>query len=151
MTGTRSSISLTTVLCITKILFILAVSVAAGFYFKASNLKPFFKEGVSGVITASSVVFFSFLGFEGITAIAEESVDPKWDVPRAVIGGIGFVTIVYAVTSFLILAVYPTTGLGTETATAAVFTAVGAPTIATFVYIGAFLGILSATYTCFIP
>jgi len=68
-----------------------------------------------------------------------------------VVGGIGFVTIVYAITSFLILAVFPTTGLGTETATAAVFTAVGAPTIATFVYIGAFLGILSATYTCFIP
>lgn len=67
------------------------------------------------------------------------------------IGGIGFCTTVYAITSFLILSVYPTTGLGTETATAAVFTAVGAPTIASFVYIGGFLGILSAAYTCFIP
>jgi len=28
---------------------------------------------------------------------------------------------------------------------------VNAPTIATLVYIGAFLGILSATYTCFVP
>lgn len=151
MTGTRSSITFTTVLCIIKIILILGITVVAGYYAKPSNLKPFFKDGFHGVMVASSVVFFSFLGFEGITAIAEESIDPKKDVPRAVIGGIGFCTTIYAVTSFLILSVYPTTGLATETATSAVFNAVGAPTVATFVYIGAFLGILSATYTCFVP
>jgi basic amino acid/polyamine antiporter, APA family len=97
------------------------------------------------------VVFFAFLGFEGITAIAEESINPKKDVPRAVVGGITFVTTMYAISSFILLSVAPTAGLDYATASAEVFNIVGNPTVAKFVYIGAFLGIFSATYTCFVP
>jgi len=77
MTGTKSSFGFTTYLCIIKIGFIIAVTCAGAYHFNPRNLQPFFKNGLSGLIQGSSVVFFSFLGFEGITAIAEESVNPK--------------------------------------------------------------------------
>lgn len=67
------------------------------------------------------------------------------------VGGIGFVTAIYAFTSLVILGVAPTAGLDHETASAEVFNIIGNPTIASIVYVGAFLGIFSATYTCFVP
>jgi len=118
MSGTKSSFNFTTGLCIIKICFIIVVSVAGVFYFNPKNLQPFFKNGITGVIQGSSVVFFSFLGFEGITAVAEESVNPKRDVPWAVVGGITFCTTIYAVTSFILLSIAPTDGMKTETASA---------------------------------
>lgn len=47
------------------------------------NLNPFHFESVKGVIEASSLAIFSFLGFDAVTTLAEESVNPRKDIPRA--------------------------------------------------------------------
>ena len=45
----------------------------AGFPFgTASNLVPFAPFGVRGIFTASSIVFFSFVGFDAAATAAEE-------------------------------------------------------------------------------
>lgn len=38
-----------------------------------------------GVVTGATLVFYSYLGFDIIPAIAEEAKNPKKDVPRAII------------------------------------------------------------------
>lgn len=47
------------------------------------SLEPFHYETITGVIGASSLAIFSFLGFDAVTTLAEESVDPRKDIPRA--------------------------------------------------------------------
>lgn len=78
------------------ILFIQVVIVLAGFVIWANYLMksghginslvsvaPFRFESYSGLLQASSLAIFSFLGFDAITTMAEESVNPRRDIPRA--------------------------------------------------------------------
>lgn len=53
-------------------------------------------KGISGLIDASILIFFSYIGFEGISRLAEETKDPKRNIPRAIIYSIIIVTIIYA-------------------------------------------------------
>lgn len=78
------------------ILFIQIVIVLAGYVIWANYLMksghganallsetPFRFESYSGLLQASSLAIFSFLGFDAVTTMAEESVNPRKDVPRA--------------------------------------------------------------------
>jgi putrescine importer len=49
------------------------------------SLKPFHFGSITGVIQASSLAIFSFLGFDAVTTLAEESVNPRKDIPRAML------------------------------------------------------------------
>lgn len=47
-------------------------------YFEAS-------EGLQGILKASTLIFFAYLGFEDIVNLAEESKSPERDIPKALI------------------------------------------------------------------
>jgi APA family basic amino acid/polyamine antiporter len=53
-------------------------------------------KGLSGLIDASILIFFSYIGFEGISRLAEETKNPKKNIPKAIIYSIIIVTIFYA-------------------------------------------------------
>ena len=49
------------------------------------SMRPFHFDTVTGVIQASAIAIFSFLGFDAITTLAEESINPRKDIPRAML------------------------------------------------------------------
>lgn len=51
--------------------------IAAVFYVNSDNWIPFVKNGFGGLMTGASIVFFGFLGFDQITVLSEESLNPK--------------------------------------------------------------------------
>ncbi|MDE2045239.1 MAG: amino acid permease [Thermoplasmata archaeon] len=51
---------------------------------RASNFEPFLPNGLLPVGTAASLIFWSFLGYENVSNVAEEFEDPARDFPRAV-------------------------------------------------------------------
>ena len=51
--------------------------------------------GVLGVLAAASVVFFAFIGFDVVATTAEEARNPQRDMPRAIIGSLAIVTVLY--------------------------------------------------------
>jgi amino acid transporter/nucleotide-binding universal stress UspA family protein len=53
-------------------------------------------EGYSAMLTTTGLIFVSYLGFVQITSVAEEIKDPGRNLPRAVIGSVVIVTIIYA-------------------------------------------------------
>lgn len=53
-------------------------------------------KGISGLIDASILIFFGYIGFEGISRLAEETENPKRNIPKAIIYSIIIVTIIYA-------------------------------------------------------
>ncbi|WP_339164499.1 amino acid permease [Siminovitchia sp. FSL W7-1587] len=66
------------------------------------NVKPFFNpdESFSYIVAGAALLCFSFLGFDSATAFAEETVNPKKTIPRAVmlitlVGGAVFMTVSY--------------------------------------------------------
>ncbi len=51
--------------------------------------------GVGGVLTAAALVFFSFIGFDEVITLAEETRDPTRTVPRALLLALGLSTALY--------------------------------------------------------
>ena len=43
------------------------------------------EHGVLGIVVGSTLVFYAYLGFDIIPAVAEEAKNPKKDVPRAIV------------------------------------------------------------------
>jgi len=49
------------------------------------SIKPFHFDSLSSVIQASAIAIFSFLGFDAVTTLAEESMNPRKDIPKAML------------------------------------------------------------------
>ena len=102
--------------------------------------------GVFGVLAAASVVFFAFIGFDIVATTAEEARNPQRDMPRAIIGSLVIVTVLYVAVALVITGMQPYTALTTspdgDTATlATAFTNVGLPWIAGIIALGALAGL----------
>ena len=59
------------------------------------------------LLPVTAIVFVSYLGFVQITSVAEEIKDPGRNVPRAVIGSVVIVTVMYALFLVVLLAAVP--------------------------------------------
>ncbi|MFY0781886.1 APC family permease [Peribacillus simplex] len=73
------------------------------------TIKPFVDGGMdySAIITGATILCFSFLGFDAVTTLSEETPDPKKTIPKAIFltalwGGIIFIT-----SSFFIQLFFP--------------------------------------------
>lgn len=53
--------------------------------------------GVSGIFAAATIVFFSYIGFDAVTAAALEAKNPRRDLPVGIIGSLTISTILYLV------------------------------------------------------
>ncbi len=72
-----------------------AYTLNAGVEINTGNYTPFVTEGSIGVITAAAFVFVSFAGVTKIASIAEEVENPGKNLPRAIIGSMAIMTLVY--------------------------------------------------------
>lgn len=86
----------------------LVIVIGAGMFF----LKPagFYTEsaaGIPGILTAASLVFFAFLGFENVGNMGEEIKDPKRTLPRALILAVAISTALYALVAVVSVSVVP--------------------------------------------
>ncbi len=67
------------------------------FHIDSANLNPFFPMGIDPIFSTTALVFVSFLGFVKIAAVAEEIKDPAKNLPRALIGSVALVTLLYLI------------------------------------------------------
>lgn len=84
-------------------LFILGFLVISSLcLFEKKNFEPFLDEekGFAGVIQGSTILFFGYLGFDFITTIADEAINPKRDVPRAILLSVVLSMLIYACVAF---------------------------------------------------
>lgn len=67
------------------------------FYIEADYYDPFMPFGFDSISATTALVFVSFLGFVKIAAVAEEIKEPSKNLPRALIGSVALVTLLYIV------------------------------------------------------
>jgi APA family basic amino acid/polyamine antiporter len=129
--------------------FIATVSFAN---FNIENFTPFLDEerGIPGVIEASTILFFGYLGFDFITTISEEAKNPKQDVPRAILWSVILSMFIYVIISFAVNGVGNLAQVGSkdgETALAEIFSNIGLDWMAAVIFVCALLGITAAAMT----
>lgn len=71
------------------------------------STQPFHFSGISGLAAATSLAVFSFLGFDAITTLAEETKHPKRDIPKAIYWCVGIGTLTMFVCGYVGMLVIP--------------------------------------------
>jgi amino acid transporter len=96
---TRNASNIMVAIKLAIVLMVIAIGV---FYVDTSNWNPFLPNGISGVLSGVSAVFFAYIGFDAISTTAEECRNPERDLPRSIMYSIIICTILY-VTIALVL------------------------------------------------
>jgi APA family basic amino acid/polyamine antiporter len=95
VSGTKMSGQIQAVIVTLVVAGLLAYVVNAGFALESARYTPFTTHGGDGIITAAAFVFVSYAGVTKIASIAEEVKDPSRNLPRAMIGSMGIMTVLY--------------------------------------------------------
>ena len=101
--GTKGTSLVNSVIVFLKIAVVIIFIVLGWKYIRSENYVPYVPEntgnwgefGFSGVIRAAAVVFFAFLGFDAVSTAAQETKNPKKNMPIGILGSLFICTILY--------------------------------------------------------
>jgi APA family basic amino acid/polyamine antiporter len=99
--------------------------------------------GVSGIITAAATIFFAYIGFEAVSTAGAESRNPRRDMPIGILGSLIVCTILYILTSAVLVGIVPYTDLNDAAPIAKAVNQIGLAWFAVLVKIGAIAGLSS--------
>ena len=116
------------------------------FNIDTDNFSPFFPFGTEPIFGTTALVFVSFLGFVKIAAVAEEIKEPSKNLPRALIGSVALVTVLYVIILLVIGGMFTQDTIGAERdpLTAAARRMLGNPGVVLIVLAGLLATISSA-------
>ena len=111
--GVKESAKANNFMVLVKICIALFFIIIASPHIDGANWKPFLPYGFQGVITAASIVFFAYLGFDTVSTSAEECKDANKSLPIGIIGTLVICMTLYVVVSLVLTGVVPYTQLNT--------------------------------------
>jgi APA family basic amino acid/polyamine antiporter len=133
------------------VLFVIFV----GFFFiDTNNYAPFIPErvidakgvghyGWSGVVTGATIVFFAYIGFDAVSTQAGEAINPKKDVPFAIIMSLVICTVLYIVVSLILTGMVKYDELDMKAPVASAFEGIGMPWATVLITVAAVAGLTS--------
>jgi len=80
---------------------ILAATLSSLGEVRLTNFSPFFPEGILAVGTAASLIFWSYLGYENVSNVAEEFENPKRDFVRSIFLSVLLIGVLFTSVSFV--------------------------------------------------
>src|SRR5512137_967123 len=81
--------------------------------FIPQNTGQFGQFGWSGVVQASGIIFFAYIGFDAVSTAAQEAKNPQRDMPIGIMGSLIVCTILYVAVSAVLTGMVPYTNLNT--------------------------------------
>ncbi|KXK38220.1 MAG: amino acid permease [Saprospiraceae bacterium] len=113
--GTSGSAKVNAIIVILKVSIVLIFIIIGMNYIRPENLKPLIPEntgefgsfGWSGVIRAAAIVFFAYIGFDAVSTAAQETKNPKRDMPIGIMGSLAITTVLYIVFAYVMVGVAP--------------------------------------------
>lgn len=140
--GVKETFWLNSATVVISIVTILITVGAGGSKVDSANYTKggFLPYGFSGVFTATSSVFFAYIGFDQITQSAEEAAKPKRDIPLAIISSTLFATCLYMAMATVIVGMVYYPEISSSVPFADAFKAVGMNWASYVVSVGAVAG-----------
>ncbi|MBU3099059.1 MULTISPECIES: amino acid permease [Clostridium] len=105
--GIKESAKLNNKIVLVKVGVIILFVILGVFHINVANYKPFAPFGWSGVMAGASIIFFAYIGFDAVSTAAEETINPKRDVPRGLAICLGVVIILYVAVALVITGMVP--------------------------------------------
>jgi APA family basic amino acid/polyamine antiporter len=112
--------------------------------FVPTNTGTWGQFGFSGVLRATGVIFFAYIGFDAVSVAAQEAKNPKRDVPIGILGSLLICTVLYMLMSYVLtgLASYTTLNVA-HPVSMAVETLPSTAWLGPIVNVGAIVGLAS--------
>jgi basic amino acid/polyamine antiporter, APA family len=119
--GIKESANFNNIIVLIKLIVIFLFVSFGAFYIMPENLEPFVPAntghfgqfGWSGVLRASGVIFFAFIGFDAVSTLAQEVKNPQRDMPWGILGSLAICTLVYVLVGFVMTGMVSYTSLNT--------------------------------------
>ena len=110
LAGTRTSAGVNTVIVVAKVIALILIMAVGAEYIHAQNWRPFIPHntgafgqfGWSGVARAAGTLFFAYIGFDGVSTLAEEARNPQRTVPLSLFASLLICTLLYVGVSLII-------------------------------------------------
>lgn len=152
--GIKEAAKTNNFIVILKIAVVLFVIFVGFFFIDTNNYHPFVPEqivdadgtshfGWSGVMTAASIVFFAYIGFDAVSTQAGEAINPKKDVPFAIMMSLVICTVLYILVSLVLTGMVPYDKLDIKAPVASAFEGVNMPWATILITIAAVAGLIS--------
>jgi APA family basic amino acid/polyamine antiporter len=97
--GIRESARFNAIMVGIKIVVLTFFIIIGFFWVKPANWTPFAPNGWAGISAGAAIVFFAYIGFDAVSTVAEETRNPKRDLPIGIIGSLIVCTVFYIVVS----------------------------------------------------
>ncbi len=156
--GMRQSTRLNTIMVVIKVSIIL-VFIVAGISFvntenwiTAANPQGAFVPpssgqlgvfGWSGILRGAAVVFFAFIGFDAVSCIAQETKNPRRNLPIGLLSSIAICTTLYMLVAYVLTGVVPYDKLNVPDPIAVGIDAMGMLWLSPIIKLGAIFGLTS--------
>ena len=135
--GAKESVRANNIMVVVK-LAALALFIAVGAtHLNAANYTPFAPNGFTGIHQGAAIVFFAYIGFDAISTAAEETRDPKRNLPIGILGGLAICTVIYVLVGFVLTGMVPYTELAVADPLAHALQRAGFETVGWIVALGA--------------
>lgn len=145
--GVKESSRINNIMVILKIVTIGVFIVVGSLYVKPSNWQPFAPYGLNGIMHAAAIVFFAFIGFDCVSAAAEEVKNPERDMPRGIIFSLAICTVLYVTVVIIMTGIVPYASFaGVDHPVSLALQVAGQNWVAGLVDIGAVLGMSTVMF-----
>lgn len=118
MRGTEKSSLFNSIIVVMKVGIIIIFIMLGWKYINNDNFIPYIPKntgtfgeyGISGIIRGAAIVFFAFLGFDAVSTAAQETKNPKRNMPIGILGSLIVCTILYILFAYVMTGVVHYTG-----------------------------------------
>ena len=152
--GIQESSKANNVIVVVKLSVVLFVIFVGAFYINTANWHPFIPEvvvdakgvehfGWAGVRTAATIVFFAYIGFDAVSTQAGEAINPRKDIPFAIITSLIVCTVLYILVSLVLTGMVKYDTLDMQAPVASAFADAGLPWAVFIITIAAVAGLTS--------
>jgi APA family basic amino acid/polyamine antiporter len=111
--GTESSSLVNFIIVFLKVAVVITFIVLGWGFINSDNYVPYIPEntgvwgeyGFSGIVRAAAIVFFAFIGFDAVSTAAQETKNPKRDMPIGILGSLLICVVLYILFSYVLTGV----------------------------------------------
>ncbi len=145
--GIRESARFNNAMVVTKVSVLIVVILFGAWYLlrdwgsAMANWTPFIPEntgafgsfGWSGVFRGAAVIFFAYIGFDAVSTAAQESSNPRRDMPIGILGSLAICTVIFIALSLVLTGMMKYTELKVDAPVVIALQHAGAPMALRFV------------------
>jgi len=125
MKSTKVTSRINSIASVIHVAVLVFIIIAGLTHANTSNYSDFMPYGVRGVFTSAAVIYFAYLGFDGVATMAEETKNPAKDIPIGLVGSMVVIITVYCLMALTLCLMQSYKTIDPDAAYSVVFEKVG--------------------------